>query len=506
MPNTVDTHMDGYGSLKSPWCPPKTVWTSATGQFVYCSGPLPVGVEFNHRACEIVSTFIYAPLLWKHGRKSGILVASAISVAGLLQQLATHWRVHLTGRGGNGNAIGMMFTISPLWTGETCRPELRGFFLCFFNTSIVLGQFAMFVFILAVPVNCNGGYQSSGCISFQVISHPAATAQQLTFPAIPRPAGSSSPSLRTGSFETERHRKPGGSLQRVYGSKNEAFYGVEVRRIESENHQALAIQASLAQFSRHTFLGLDLWPKLSASTARAASAPNGHLRRQWPANDRRDFVIGYTTYFLDLIGVKDYFDASIILYVLMLLDSMAAFPLTEIIGRRTMIVVPQFWAIIYQLSIGSVGFILASESLRSTTHGLVTITNAAWGLIMQFTIPYMTPKSPGLQIQTQEISAPGWVHLPRNGSHRSRRWMYLYPETKGISFEAMDELYASGTMPRHFRAPSEQRRGGSSETKTEPPVHVEELPSYLSMVIWPSYTERPPDVECKNQGRYIGTE
>jgi hypothetical protein len=47
-----------------------------------------------------------------------------------------------------------MFTISPLWTGETCRPELRGFFLCFFNTSIVLGQFAMFVFILAVPVNC----------------------------------------------------------------------------------------------------------------------------------------------------------------------------------------------------------------------------------------------------------------------------------------------------------------------------------------------------------------
>lgn len=43
-----------------------------------------------------------------------------------------------------GIAIGMMFTISPLWIGETCRPELRGFFLCFFNTSIVFGQFAMY--------------------------------------------------------------------------------------------------------------------------------------------------------------------------------------------------------------------------------------------------------------------------------------------------------------------------------------------------------------------------
>lgn len=38
-----------------------------------------------------------------------------------------------------------MFTIAPLWIGETCRPELRGFFLCFFNTSIVFGQFAMYV-------------------------------------------------------------------------------------------------------------------------------------------------------------------------------------------------------------------------------------------------------------------------------------------------------------------------------------------------------------------------
>ena len=97
-------------------------------------------------ACEVVATFIFAPLLEKFGRKWGIIVASAISVAGvLLQQLANDWRVHLAGRGVNGVAIGMMFTISPLWIGETCRPELRGFFLCFFNTSIVFGQFAIVV-------------------------------------------------------------------------------------------------------------------------------------------------------------------------------------------------------------------------------------------------------------------------------------------------------------------------------------------------------------------------
>lgn len=136
------------------------------------------------------------------------------------------------------------------------------------------------------------------------------------------------------------------------------------------------------------------------------------------------FVIGYATYFLELIGVKDYFDASVVLYIVMLLSSVAAFPLTEILGRRTLIVWPQFalcfmllvigimgcvpdqtkaswvivvfiylWAIIFQFSIGATGFVLASEiatmRLRGATQGLITISNAIWGLIMQFTIPYM---------------------------------------------------------------------------------------------------------------------
>lgn len=51
------------------------------------------------------------------------------------------------------------------------------------------------------------------------------------------------------------------------------------------------------------------------------------------------------------------------------------------------------WTIIYRLSVEALGFVLASETatarLRSTTQDLVTITNAMWGLIMQFTISYM---------------------------------------------------------------------------------------------------------------------
>jgi MFS family permease len=56
-------------------------------------------------ACEIVATFIFAPLLEKFGRKPGILVAAFISAGGiLLQQLAGDWTVHLAGRGINGTS------------------------------------------------------------------------------------------------------------------------------------------------------------------------------------------------------------------------------------------------------------------------------------------------------------------------------------------------------------------------------------------------------------------
>ncbi|KAL5344152.1 hypothetical protein BJX70DRAFT_393569 [Aspergillus crustosus] len=163
----------------------------------------------------------------------------------------------------------------------------------------------------------------------------------------------------------------------------------------------------------------------------------------------------------------------------MLLSTILAFPLTEILGRRTMIIIPQFilcimllligilgcvpdqekaswgivvfiyvWAIVYQLSIGAVGFVLASEiatvRLRSTTQGLVTVTNAVWGLVMQFTVPYMINPDAG-----NLGGKSGFIFFGTGLVAAVGGW-FIYPETKGISFEKMDELYMNGTSPRHF--------------------------------------------------------
>ncbi|KAL4954557.1 general substrate transporter [Aspergillus filifer] len=417
-------------------------------------------------ACEVVSTFAVAPALEKFGRKPGILVAAVISIVGvLLQQLATEWKLHLAGRGINGIAIGMMFTISPLWIGETCRPELRGFFLCFFNASIVFGQFSI------VVVSQGASYIEGKWQWWLPI------VAQYIFPLILIAGWAFFPESPYWLIRRENLTRAKNELRKVYGANDDAFYDIEIRRMEEEVRIASEIQRTT---DRQTFLGIDIAAELDCFTGtnrkRTFTAIFAASGQQMVG---ATFVIGYATYFLELIHVKNYFSASVVLYIVMLLSSIAAFPLTEILGRRTLIVWPQFalcfmllligilgcvpdqgkavwgiivfiymWAIIFQPSIGATGFVLASEiatmRLRGATQGLVTISNATWGLIMQFTIPYMINPDAG-----NLGGKIGFIFLGTGIIAAIGGW-YLYPETKGLSSEKLDELYALKCAPRHF--------------------------------------------------------
>lgn len=227
--------------------------------------------------------------------------------------------------------------------------------------------------------------------------------------------------VREGKFEQAKK-----SLRRMYGFEHPDFYEIEVRRLQEEVQ--LCEQMSGTKVTEKTILG----GFLPNPTAELECFNKQNLKRTLTAICAASsqqvigaaFVIGNATYFLQLIGVKEYFDASMVLYVVMLLSSAAAFPLSEVVGRRALIVPSQFvlcvfllligimgcipdqgkagwaivvfiylWAIVYQVSIGATGFVLASEvatlRLRAVTQALVTMSNGVWGLIMQFTIPYM---------------------------------------------------------------------------------------------------------------------
>jgi hypothetical protein len=477
-------------------------------------------------ATEIVATFIFAPLLERYGRKWGVLVASILSVVGIiLQQLAPEWRMHLAGRGVNGIAIGMMFTISPLWIGETCRPELRGFFLCFFNTSIVLGQTAIVV-VSQGSSHIEGRWQwwlpvvamyffpcKWNDLDKLPRVYPDVNETDFDLPivilTVVWPFFPESPYWLARRGRTEDARR---ALRRIYGIKDDEFYNMEISRMEHEIIVTNEIRDATETVKTHKLLGVDITLEVECfgrpNRMRTLTAIFAASAQQMIG---ATFVIGYSTYFFELIGIRDYFSASIALYIVMLLASTAAFPLTEIFGRRFLIVVPQFvlclmlliigilgcipdktraswgivgllyvWALIYQLSIGATGFVLASEiatmRLRAATQGLITITNSVWGLIMQFTVPYMINPDAG-----NLGGKVGFIFLATGLAASIGGW-YLFPETKGLSFQKLDELYAAQVPARHFKKAAQDIEAsnptvgaGKEELTKEGEVHVEKI-------------------------------
>ncbi|KAA8906910.1 hypothetical protein TRICI_005048 [Trichomonascus ciferrii] len=421
-------------------------------------------------ACDIVTALATHPLLDKYGRKPMILVGSLVSVLGVcLQQVAREWKLHLAGRAVNGAAIGIIFTVSPLWTGETCRPEVRGFFLCYLNTSIVFGQLLIVVISYGTQF-IDGKWSWLTPIVCQYIYPAVLLAGFYWFPE------SSSWLVRKGKKE-----KALKSLKRMYGIKDERFYDMEMKRLEIES--AEVAQSEMVTLEEQRALCFGIKEPIIFQCFRKTQ-----FRRTWAsilATSAQQligatFVTGYVTYFLKLINVDNYFLVSLILFIVMLLSTISAYPLVEIVGRRTLIIPAAFmltvvnlligvmgcisnqtaagwviivmiflWAVIYQVSIGASGFVAASEvatlRLRAATQSLVTVTNAVWGLICQFTVPYMiTPDAGNLG------GKAGFIFFATSLITSILLFFYL-PETKGLSFAVIDELFNRGVSARNFK-------------------------------------------------------
>lgn len=262
-------------------------------------------------------------------------------------------------------------------------------------------------------------YLSTYVISRFILSHP------LTKPVMLVLVWPFFPESPYWLIREDKHAAARKSLERMYGFEDPIFYEIEMKRLQEDVHFC---EERGGEIKKERLI----WGFIPSPTAELECFHKGNRKRTLTAICAASsqqvigaaFVIGNATYFLFLIGVKQYFDASVVLYVIMLLSSAAAFPLSEVVGRRTLIVPAQFvlcifllligimgcipdqskagwaivvfiylWAIVYQLSIGATGFVLASEvstlRLRAVTQALVTMSNGVWGLIMQFTIPYM---------------------------------------------------------------------------------------------------------------------
>ncbi|KAK2767672.1 hypothetical protein FQN54_003830 [Arachnomyces sp. PD_36] len=318
-------------------------------------------------ACDIIAALIAVPFLEKYGRKPQILVASILSIVGiLLQQLATEWKMHLAGRAVNGH--------------------------------IVLGQFAI-VIISYASSSIDGKWQWWTPVVSMYI-----------FPLL----------LMLVHAEARK------SLQRMYGILSDQFYDTEMKRLEAEGLPTKTVyhhgdeptirffallRPSVAEIE--CFRGSNLKRTVTAILAASGQQLIGAT-----------FVAGYATYFFQLINIENFFLASSILYVVMIMSSSSE---------------------------------VANVRLRGVTQALVTITNAFWGLIMQFTIPYMINNDAG----AFDLGGKTGFIFFGTGMVTAVAGYFLFPETKGISFEVIDKLYEKRVSPRYFKQRARDLHSGN---------------------------------------------
>ncbi|KAK9329564.1 hypothetical protein V1520DRAFT_278984 [Lipomyces starkeyi] len=403
------------------------------------------------------------------GRKRSVLLAATISCVGIgLQYVSATWRVFFAGKFINGIAFGIWFTVAPTWIGENARPECRGFFLCLYNSSIVYGQ-ALVVFISKGLVRIPGKWSFQSTILLQFLFPALGYAGYLFF--------AESPYWLLSRDMDDDARK---ALRKLYGSNYQEFRDIEFDRLSenvrfSTNLRRMANEGGLAVLK--CFRGTNLKRTMTSLLAAAGQQLLG-----------ASFVLGYVTYFLELVHVENTFLVTVILFVVMIISTTSTFVLIEILGRRTLLVPATFvltfillligimgcipnqvaagwvitvcifiWGAIYQLSLGSTGFVMASElstlTLRAQTQSLVAATDSVVAGISGFTIPYMINPDAG-----NMGGKVGFVFFAM-GVFVCIGYYFFIPETKGLSFDDMDWLYAQKVSPRKFQEAIKDRIG-----------------------------------------------
>ncbi|RDW89744.1 hypothetical protein BP6252_01776 [Coleophoma cylindrospora] len=379
------------------------------------------------------------------GRKHTVAVGGFLATLGIVMQVVSRdWDLFLIGRLVNAIGFGTVFLQSPVWIGENARPELRGFFLCVINCSIVLGQF-----ILSIVANVGSAIEGKW-------SYMTVLLFQFVFIA----------------------RE---SLCRIHGSSDEALINAEMNRIAESVRVSNAVQESVASkgsLLRQCFQDSNKKRTLIAILAVAGQQFIGAA-----------FVLGYVTYFLSLIGVKQYFTVSVVLYVVMFLSNLFAFVAIETCGRRKLLLPGIFiltgvllimgimgclhtpaatwvvivcifiWAIAYESTIGAVGFALGSEvaplPLRAKVQGLVGIIQGVFGWVVGFISPYMiNPDAGNLGAKV------GFVFAGLGVPICIAFWIWI-PETKGLNFEEIDYLFGANVDCRKFPEAIEARRAAT---------------------------------------------
>ncbi|KPI37682.1 General alpha-glucoside permease [Cyphellophora attinorum] len=380
------------------------------------------------------------------GQKFCLLCGHVLTVAGVFCQWYSPGKMALFfgGKLLTGIPLGIFLTIAPTYCSEVGPPALRGALVAAVNFSIVIGQLLGYGVMRETQAMAG---QNSYRVMYAVQWGFAGVG--LAFlPFIP-----DSPFRLLARGKEDAARK---SIRKLYGEATVDTRVEEIRDILT-NEEAAAKQGGSYRDCFNSVNRLRTTIVLSVFFIQNMSGIG--------------WVVGYMGYFMQLSGMQgaSVFDATVGVAGVMAVGNIASWPLLEYAGRRPTIfwglvtmtvsflligVLTQFvtrnasialaqvsfmaiWSFAYQASIGAAGYSLMAESMGTAMNGL---SGAVWS----FALPYC--------INPDEGNLGGNVAFIFMGLmviSTTFVWFY-YPETKGRSFEEIDELFRRKVKPRHF--------------------------------------------------------
>ncbi|KAL6690512.1 general substrate transporter [Trichoderma pleuroticola] len=354
-----------------------------------------------------------------------------------------------------GIPLGVFLTVAPVYCSEVAPPALRGPFVAAVNWGQVMGQ------LLAYGVlQQTQSLQTSR--SYQIIF-----AVQWGFNAVGLTLVCFCPESPMRLLARGKEAAARKSIERLYPRVDVDEKVVEIRAI-------LDHERDLSKESGTFKTCFDRKNRLRTLIALSVFF--------FQANSGLAWVVGYMGYFLLLSGMADsiVFKVTLGIVGFMAVGNMVGWVMIEKFGRRTTIfsgmvfctvslliigVLGLFinrsnsyiyaqaafmalWAFSYQGSMGAAGYTLVAEvptsSLREPTQSMATMTNGISNSVWSFALPYM--------INPDQANMGGKIAFIFFGLCLvADVFIYFYyPETKGRSFEEIDDLFERNIPPRHF--------------------------------------------------------
>lgn len=351
---------------------------------------------------------------------------------------------------------GVFTTMAPAYASEVCPVVLRGYLEIFVVLCWGIGQFLSYSVLLTLNNNMtNWGWR----IPFAV---------QWIWPVIIFPLALFAPEspwwlVRKGKIDEAEK-----TVMRLSSSRNRDGVKRAVALMVETNNLEKAMTEGVGYLD--CFRGSNLW--------RTEISCIGWAIQVWCG-----FVISsYATYFYELAGLKSInaYKMSVGQGGLHFIFTLAAIPLTTVVGRRRIYIwgivwmgammfligfialAPQTpavgyassalflsWFCCYEMTVGPIAYIVVGEvsatRLRAKTVGLARNAYNVSGLINYFVAPYILNPTKGNWKGKTGFLAGGLNIL-------CLIWAYFrLPETKGRTYEELDILFAKGLKAREFK-------------------------------------------------------